>query len=474
MRLTQKLAPLFVALVAALLVIPVVSKLHQNPVSANVQKQVQAPAQQSQSDAPAKTKQAKPQQPPAVGVTAPTNDNCASAVAVASLPFTDTTSNVGATTEASEPAPCGSIGATIWYSYTNTRPNPVDVSASTCTSPGTDTAIAAYKVTGAPCAFAGFVNVACNDDFCGGNGFQSQIGFTADVGATYKIQVGGFGGSTGSITLNITGVEQQPVVCPDIVVNGVMGSGSPDRPGFSGVITPSRLFRDGVASTCAVPKLTCPGTSGSGSFAFDAYPFTNASGQSQCVTVAFDPNPVGSPCGINAHAVVYLGNFNPANVCQFYLADVGSSATQSFSFTVPVGATFFVVINANVAGTGVGCNYKYTVRGNLCVQFDYCVQDDTNPRRFVLINSITGAYEAHDCSKGLTLSGTGGVATYFCKIELFDQGPNPKHPDRYVDVQVNPCTGVGDAAILFSGNLFVSLHDSNIHNNNCVCPMQPR
>src|SRR5260370_15327969 len=156
MRLTQKLAPLFVVLVAALLVIPVVSKLHQNPVSANAQIQGPAPAQQPQSDAPAKTKQPKTQLP-SPGVAAPANENCANAIAVASLPFTDTKSNVGATTESGEPAPCGSIAATMWYSYTNTRPNTVSVSVSTCTSSPTDTVIAAYQVTGAACAFAVFV-----------------------------------------------------------------------------------------------------------------------------------------------------------------------------------------------------------------------------------------------------------------------------------------------------------------------------
>ena len=464
MRITQKLAPLFVALVAALLVLPIMSKLRQDPVSANVQEQVQQSTSDVKTSPP--QKQAKPQ-PPAVGVTAPINDNCANAIVVTNCPFTDTRSNAGATTETGEPIPCGAIGATMWYSGTNTSPNRVIVDVSTCGTP-VDTVIAAYQVTGAACAFAGFVNLACDDDGCLIFAGPSKIEFVADPGENYKIQVGGFGGATGNITVNIT---CQTLVCPDIVVNGVLGSGSPDRPGFSGNITPSRLFRDAVASTCAVPKATCPGTSQSGSFAFDAYPFTNDSGQSQCVTVFFDPNPVGSPCGTDAHAVVYLNNFNPANVCQFYLADVGSSVTQPFSFTVPAGATFFVVINANVAGTGVGCHYKYTLRGEICVQYNVCVQDDANPRRFILISTATGNYEAHDCSKGLTLRGRGGVASFFCKTELFDQGPNPKHPDRFVDVLFNPCTGVGDAVVQFFGNTIVTIHDSNINNNHCVCPM---
>jgi hypothetical protein len=452
---------LFVVLVAALLALPVVSKLHQNPVSANVQEQ----AQQSQSDAKAKTKVAKPK-PPAVGVTAPSNDNCASAVTVASLPFTDTKSNVGATTEAGEPAPCGSIAATMWYSYTNTRPNPVSVSADTCASSPTDTALAAYKVTGAACAFAGFVNVACNDDFCG-DGFQSSIGFTADPGATYKIQVGGFAGTTGTITLNITGVEQ---LCPPVVINGTLGSGAPGFTGvqFSGNQT-GRLNRNGIASSCAAPK-TCLIFDPANLRAFDAYKIPNASGQDACVSINLTET-AGQTCNLQSNA--YLDTYVPGTICTGYLGDPGLSTgvpptPTNFSVTVPAGHTLIVVVHTTNPGES-GCTYTVTVAGNLCVQFDYCVQDDNNPKRFIQINSTTGAYKFTDCGKGLTLSGMGGVASYFCKTELFDQGPNPKHPDRFVDVLVNPCTNVGDATIQFGGNS-ITLHDSNIRNNTCACP----
>jgi hypothetical protein len=469
MRLTQKLAPLFVALVAALLVIPVVSKLQQNPVSANAQKQVQAPAaaNQPQSDAAAKTKQPKVQ-PPAVGITAPTNDNCASAVAVTTLPFTDTRSNAGATLEAGEPVPCGAIGATMWFSYTNTRPNTVSVSASTCTSPGTDTVLAAYQVTGAACAFAGFVNVACNDDFCG-DGFQSSIGFDAAPGASYKIQVGGFAAETGTIILNITGVEQ---LCPPVVINGTLGSGAPGFTGvqFSGDQT-GRLNRNGIASSCAAPK-TCLIFDPANLRKFDAYKIPNASGQDACVSINLT-EAANLTCNLQSNA--YLDTYVPSTICTGYLGDPGLSTgvpptATNFSVTVPAGHTLIVVVQTTNPGE-VGCAYTLTVRGNLCVQFDYCVQDDNNPKRFVQINSITGAYKFTDCGKGLTLSGMGGVATYFCKTELFDQGPNPKHPDRFVDVQVNPCTNVGDAFIQFGSNS-ITLHDSNIRNNMCACPMQ--
>ena len=464
MRLTQKLAPMLVTLVAALLVLPVISKLQQNPVSANVQKQVQAPSK-TQSDAPAKTKQPKTQ-PPTVGITVPTNDNCASAVVVASLPFTDTRSNAGATTEASEPAPCGSISATMWYSYTNTRPNPVSISASTCTSSPTDTVIAAYKVTGAACAFAGFVNVACNDDFCG-DGFQSSIGFTADPGANYKIQVGGFAGSTGSITLNITGIEQ---LCPPIVINGTLGSGAPGFTGvqFSGDQT-GRLNRNGVASSCAAPK-TCLIFDPANLRKFDAYKIPNASGQPACVSINLH-EPSNATCNLQSNA--YLDTYTPGSICSGYLGDPGLSTGSpptdtNFSVTVPAGHTLIVVVQTTNPGE-TGCPYTVTVVGNLCVQFDYCVQDDQNPKRFIQINSTTGAYKFTDCGKGLTLSGMGGVGTDFCKTELFDQGPNPKRPDRFVDVLINTCTKVGDATIQFGSNN-ITLHDSNLTNNTCACP----
>ena len=470
MRLTQKLAPLSVVLVAALLLIPVVSKLHQNPVSANAQKQVQAPAaaQQSQSDAPAKTKQPKPQQPSPPGVAAPTNDNCASAVAVASLPFTDTRSNVGATTEAGEPSPCGAIAATMWYSYTNTRPNTVSVSVSTCTSSPTDTVVAAYQVTGAACAFGGFVNVACNDDFCG-DGLQSSIGFDAAPGASYKIQVGGFAGSTGNITTNITGVEQ---LCPPVVINGTLGSGAPGFTGvqFSGDQT-GRLNRNGIASSCAAPK-TCLIFDPANLRKFDAYKISNVSGQDACVSINLTET-AGQTCNLQSNA--YLDTYVPSTICTGYLGDPGLSTgvpptPTNFSVTVPAGHSLIVVVHTTNPGES-GCTYTLTVRGNLCVQFDFCVQDDNNPKRFIQINSTTGAYKFTDCGKGLTLSGTGGVASYFCKTELFDQGPNPKNPDRFVDVLVNPCTMVGDATIQFGGNS-ITLHDSNLSNNTCACAIQ--
>lgn len=466
MRLTQKLAPLFVALVAALLVLPVVSKLQQNPVSANAQKQVAAPSlsKQSRSDAPAKTKQPRPQPPKAPAV-APSNDNCANAIVVAACPFTDTKDTTNATDETGEPqSTCTLQANSVWYSY-STGASTASVTVSTCTS-DFDTAIMVYKVTGGACTFAGFVAVACNDDFCG-DGLQSTVQFNADPNSNYKIQVGGFDGETGSLTTNITCTVFK---CPPVVINGTLGSGAPGFTGvqFSGNQT-GRLNRNGISSTCAAPK-TCLIFDPAGARAFDAYKIPNESGQDACVSINLSA-PANTTCNMQSNA--YLDTYTPGSICTGYLGDPGLSlgvppTATNFSVTVPAGHTLIVVVHTTNPGE-TGCPYTVTILGDLCLQFDFCVQDDNNPKRFIQINSQTGAYKFTDCGKGLTLSGTGGVASFFCKTELFDQGPNPKRPDRFVDVQVNPCTMVGDATIQFGQNN-ITLHDSNFANNNCKCP----
>lgn len=465
MRLTQKLAPLFVILVAALLVLPVVSKLQQNPVSANVQKQVAAPglSKQSRSDAPAKTKQPNPK-PPKVAL-APSNDNCANAIAVAACPFTDTKDTTGATDETGEPgSTCTAQANSVWYSYA-TGASTAAVTITTCTS-DFDTAIMVYKVTGGACTFAGFVPVACNDDFCG-DGLQSTVNFNADPNSNYKIQIGGFDGETGSLTTNITCTVFK---CAPVVINGTLGSGAPGFTGvqFSGNQT-GRLNRNGISSTCAAPK-TCLIFDPAGARAFDAYKIPNQSGQDACVSINLNA-PANTTCNMQSNA--YLDTYTPGSICTGYLGDPGLSlgvppTATNFSVTVPAGHTLIVVVQTTNPGE-TGCPYTVTILGDLCLQFDYCVQDDNNPKRFVQINSQTGAYKFTDCGKGLTLSGTGGVASFFCKTELFDQGPNPKRPDRFVDVQVNPCTMVGDATIQFGQNN-ITLHDSDFRNNNCKCP----
>jgi 6-phosphogluconolactonase (cycloisomerase 2 family) len=106
-----------------------------------------------------------------------------------------------------------------------------------------------------------------------------------------------------------------------------------------------------------------------------------------------------------------------------------------------------------------------------CSSFDLCVQDDANGA-ILQFDSRTGAYLFTHCRKGITLAGVGRVVktfnSDFCKVELFDSGPDPKRPDRNVSALVNPCTGRGDAQVRTAGQTFTA-GDNNIYNNTCRC-----
>ncbi|MCI0488356.1 MAG: hypothetical protein L0229_17340 [Blastocatellia bacterium] len=81
-------------------------------------------------------------------------------------------------------------------------------------------------------------------------------------------------------------------------------------------------------------------------------------------------------------------------------------------------------------------------------------------------------------ARGLILEGIGAVQRDACKVTLFDRGPDPKRPDRFVSVVTNKpdevnqiCTFVGDAQIRTSvRGILLRIHDSNTANSTCECP----
>jgi hypothetical protein len=120
------------------------------------------------------------------------NDDCTGALPVldgANGPFT----NVGATT--STPAwPCGSGANDIWFVYVATASGTYDVNL--CGG-SYDSTLEVFDGT-AGCA--ALVSLGCNDDSCG---TQSRVTFTATLGATYYIRMGGYAGATGTAPLTI-------------------------------------------------------------------------------------------------------------------------------------------------------------------------------------------------------------------------------------------------------------------------------
>ena len=131
-----------------------------------------------------------------------------------------------------------------------------------------------------------------------------------------------------------------PVAHAAITINGTVSTST---------TLPTRLFRDGVPSSCGATK-AFPGTFGSGPNGYTTHTVTNP-GAAQCVTVNVD---IGT-CGTNVFVAAYLGAFNPANLSANYLADQGSSLTGSFSFTAPAGST--ITLMASNTGSVQACNY---------------------------------------------------------------------------------------------------------------------
>ncbi|MEO6594749.1 MAG: hypothetical protein ABIP94_08350 [Planctomycetota bacterium] len=125
-----------------------------------------------------------------------TPDECAGATPLANGvngPY----SNAAATT--SPPAwPCGTGSKDLWFSYTATGAG--TLTASTCGLANFDTVM---QVFSGPCG--ALVSLACNDDDPACN-LQSTISVPVTPG-TYRLRVGGFNGSSGSFSINVTGPQ---------------------------------------------------------------------------------------------------------------------------------------------------------------------------------------------------------------------------------------------------------------------------
>jgi hypothetical protein len=140
----------------------------------------------------------------------------------------------------------------------------------------------------------------------------------------------------------------------------VTGSIDPEDP-----IQLGRLNRDGTPAQCQAPE-SCPDVLDPSPRHYDAYTYTNSTGEAACFNVDLH---AGSSCtGLNyIFSAVYLHSFDPTNLCSNYLADIGTSPNPSgvYSFSVPAGATFVVVVHEIDPNAGCG-SYSLAVSSCLC------------------------------------------------------------------------------------------------------------
>jgi len=135
------------------------------------------------------------------------------------------------------------------------------------------------------------------------------------------------------------------------VINGSLNS-------VTGPFQSGRVFRDAVPSSC--PAKTFPGVFAAGSpMNYSTHTFLAPSSTS-CVTVNFNTG----TCDTNVFAVAYLNSYNPLNLGENYIGDIGSSLTQSFSFEVPAGSSLVLV--ATSTNAPVTCDYSFSVDNYAC------------------------------------------------------------------------------------------------------------
>lgn len=123
-----------------------------------------------------------------------------------------------------------------------------------------------------------------------------------------------------------------------------------------------RIGRDGRPSPCG--GKASPGGGFAGTHFYETYTFTNTAGAARCYTVTINAQ-LGGPGDIES--VAYDNVYDPTNIDTNYLGDSGISGLgttvgqASYSFTVPAGHNFVVVVVA--AGSTESSPFSGTVTG---------------------------------------------------------------------------------------------------------------
>jgi M6 family metalloprotease-like protein len=130
-------------------------------------------------------------------------DHSSQPIDIPAAPYSDTHATGGATLEPGETAPCGAIGATVWYRYTVPLDLPNNLALVADTSGSSfNTVLAVYNASHAMSPPGAFTPTGCNDN--DGVSLQSRVTFTGVRGESYYFQAGGASGATGSLHLNLT------------------------------------------------------------------------------------------------------------------------------------------------------------------------------------------------------------------------------------------------------------------------------
>lgn len=188
-------------------------------------------------------------------------------------------------------------------------------------------------------------------------------------------------------------------------ISSKLGQIPPSGPGYT-VTTGNQTGRvnretTGLVSSCATP-LAYPGLAATtGDRRYDAYKFTNSSAVDQCITVT-----VNNPATADIFTVAYNNSgFDPANPGSNFVADAGNSfAVQTFSFTVPAGQSYTIVIHDAQVLPTTGATYTLDVSNSNCVPLPVCTPIIVAPATLPVVSAAV-AYSQ-------VFTATGGSGSY--------------------------------------------------------------
>ncbi len=229
-----------------------------------------------------------------------------------------------------------------------------------------------------------------------------------------------------------------------------------------------RMIRTFTPSGCLVDK-PYPGLSATGPRRFDAYSFSTCeSSTPTCITVSLT-----SACPGRLFAAAYVDRFDPTDVGLNYLGDSGDGPLENeevaFSFSVPAGRSFVIVVHELNPTGGLGCSYNLKVNGlcDSCTGANlFCVQDDDSGDS-LLFNFLNGDYMFNRCVDGSALAGRGDVGRSMGAITLRD-GPRV-HARVEKESIASQRTGAAQIRLNSLGRTFL-INDRNMLNSRCSCP----
>jgi len=135
---------------------------------------------------------------------------------------------------------------------------------------------------------------------------------------------------------------------------------------------------------------------------------------------------------------------------------VAVACTPPSGTCFPLGITTVTCVATDSSGNTAACSFTVTV-------FDACLQDDGDPSRVVLVNSLTGDYRF--CCGGTMYAGRGTVSSRAGVVTLEHTGSG-----RRVTIRVDKMLKVGTASLQAPpGSVVCTIRDTNTANNQCAC-----